>query len=280
MKPKTTIWMVLALLSALSMGMLATGCEDDERTAEGPTEVGAPTGTGTDDLDVDVDGDEPELDVQPMPRDTQTPRQQPGQQGTGTQQPSQQRSLLELIQASNQHQTLARAIQAANLADTFRGGAAGQQQYTIFAPTDQAFQQLPQGALQDLLRPENRQQLQALLQAHVVDRKVEPAELQRATTLRTLSGQSLNVRSQQGTTLIGQARVQSASEASNGALYVVDQVLMPEQPQGQQPQQPGQAPQGQGQQPQQPGQMQQPQGQQSPQTQQPAQPQEDLPPIQ
>lgn len=275
MKSKTTIWMVLALSSVLSMGVLATGCEDDEQTAEGPTEVGAPTGTGTDDLNVDVDGDEPELDVQPMPRDTQTPGQQPGQQtgqqqGTGAQQqPGPQRSLLELIQASNQHQTLAQAIQAAGLADTFRGGAAGQQQYTVFAPTDQAFQQLPQGALQDLLRPENRQQLQALLQAHVVDRKVELAEMQRATTLRTLGGQSLSVRSQQGTTLIGEARVQNGSEASNGALYVIDQVLMPEQPQGQQPQQPGQAPQGQGQQPQQPRQMQQP-----------AQPQEDLQPVQ
>ena len=120
--------------------------------------------------------------------------------------------------------TLVAAVQAADLVDTLKGDGP----FTVFAPTDEAFAALPEGTLDDLLKPENKDKLAAILTYHVVSGKVMSGDI---------AGQTLDVETVQGTTLavdatdgvkINEATVTSADiEDSNGVIHVIDQVVLP-----------------------------------------------------
>ena len=123
--------------------------------------------------------------------------------------------------------TLVQALKTAELV----GALKGEGPFTVFAPTDEAFEALPEGRLEALLQPENREQLQSILQYHVVSGKAMASDVTGMDAAETLQGQSLQFQVQDGTvTIMGQNSatvVQADIEASNGVIHVVDSVLLP-----------------------------------------------------
>lgn len=120
--------------------------------------------------------------------------------------------------------TLATALKAAGLIDTLKGPGP----FTVFAPTDEAFAKLPAGALDDLLKPENKTKLQQILKYHVVSGKVLAASVVKLDSAKTVEGQSVTIRTVSGTVMIDNATVTKTDiAASNGVIHVIDTVLMP-----------------------------------------------------
>ena len=120
--------------------------------------------------------------------------------------------------------TLVAAAQAAGLVDTLNGGA----QLTVFAPTDEAFAKLPEGTIASLLKPENKDQLVAILTYHVVAGKVLAADVVKISSVKTVNGGSATVKVTDGGVLINDAKVVATDiETSNGVIHVIDSVLLP-----------------------------------------------------
>jgi uncharacterized surface protein with fasciclin (FAS1) repeats len=120
--------------------------------------------------------------------------------------------------------TLVAAVQAAGLADTLKGPGP----FTVFAPTDEAFAALPAGTVADLLKPENKAKLAAILTYHVVSGKVTSGDIAgKSMDVKTVQGSSLKVDAMQGVT-VDEAKVVTADVmASNGVIHVIDKVVMP-----------------------------------------------------
>lgn len=126
--------------------------------------------------------------------------------------------------ASGQFKTLAAALAAADLVDTLKGPGP----FTVFAPTDAAFAALPAGTVDNLLKPENKDQLVALLTYHVVPGRVLAARVAKMDSATTVNGASVDIRTKGGKVMVDKANVVKADViASNGVIHVVDQVLMP-----------------------------------------------------
>jgi uncharacterized surface protein with fasciclin (FAS1) repeats len=126
--------------------------------------------------------------------------------------------------AAGQFTTLVRAVQAAGLVDTLEGPGP----FTVFAPTDAAFAKLPAGTLDDLLRPENKARLAAILTYHVVPGRVTAAEVARLEEAETVNGETVDVKADGGGVMINDARVTAADvAASNGVIHVIDAVMLP-----------------------------------------------------
>ncbi|MEO9782637.1 MAG: fasciclin domain-containing protein [Sedimentitalea sp.] len=122
--------------------------------------------------------------------------------------------------------TLVAAVQAAGLVDTLKGKGP----FTVFAPTDEAFAALPEGTVETLLKPENKDQLVQILTYHVVPAKVMSSELagKRAKVL-TVEGERLSVNGMGNGVKVGSSKVVAADVgASNGVIHVIDKVLIPE----------------------------------------------------
>lgn len=120
--------------------------------------------------------------------------------------------------------TLVTAVQAAGLVDTLKGEGP----FTVFAPTDEAFAKLPAGAVDDLLKPENKDQLVAVLTYHVVPGKVMAADAMQADSATTVQGGDIRITTQDGKVMVDEATVVQADiETSNGVIHVIDTVIMP-----------------------------------------------------
>lgn len=121
--------------------------------------------------------------------------------------------------------TLVAAVQAAGLVETLKGEGP----FTVFAPTDEAFARLPAGTVEDLLKPENREQLQAILTYHVVPGKVMSSDLVgKATTATTVQGGEVDIDATGSAVKVDEATVTQADiAASNGVIHVIDAVIMP-----------------------------------------------------
>jgi uncharacterized surface protein with fasciclin (FAS1) repeats len=133
-------------------------------------------------------------------------------------------TIADVAMSTGMHNTLVSALKSAGLADMLMQSG----EYTVFAPTDEAFAKLPPGTLDMLMRPENRDKLRALLQYHVVPGRVDSMHLMKMSTVRTASGQTLNVMKMTDGMMVGNAHIiKSNIMASNGVVYVVDTVLMP-----------------------------------------------------
>jgi len=121
--------------------------------------------------------------------------------------------------------TLLAAAKAAGLV----GALSGDAPLTVFAPSDAAFAALPEGTVADLLKPENKERLRALLSYHVVSGRVALADLVAEGRATTLNGQRIQVGIEGGALRVSGATIQSADLAcSNGLIHVVDAVLLPE----------------------------------------------------
>ena len=120
--------------------------------------------------------------------------------------------------------TLAAALTAANLVDTLKGEGP----FTVFAPTDEAFAKLPEGTVEDLLKPENIDQLTAVLTYHVVPGEVMAADVVGLTEAPTVNGAMIPVAVMDGKVMLGDVEVTATDiAASNGVIHVIDGVLLP-----------------------------------------------------
>lgn len=119
--------------------------------------------------------------------------------------------------------TLVAAVKAAGLADTL----AGEGPFTVFAPTDAAFAKLPEGTVENLLKPENKDKLIAVLTYHVVPGKVAAADV-KTMMAKTVNGQDLNIQVADGGVTVDNAKVVKTDiVASNGIIHVIDTVVLP-----------------------------------------------------
>ena len=131
--------------------------------------------------------------------------------------------VVETAIAAGNFSTLAKALTAAGLVATLKGVGP----FTVFAPTDEAFAKLPQQTLSDLLKPENKEKLTAILTYHVVPGKITASQVANINKAITVQGQSLKVDTKDGVK-INDAKVITADvEASNGVIHVIDTVLLP-----------------------------------------------------
>jgi len=119
--------------------------------------------------------------------------------------------------------TLVAAVKAAGLVETLQGAGP----FTVFAPTDEAFAKLPKGTVEDLLKPENKEKLVAILTYHVVAGKVMAADV-KTMKAKTVNGRSLDVKVTDGTVTVDNAKVVKTDvAASNGVIHVIDTVVLP-----------------------------------------------------
>lgn len=122
--------------------------------------------------------------------------------------------------------TLVAAVQAAGLVETLKGEGP----FTVFAPTNAAFEKLPEGTVDTLLLPENKDQLTGVLTYHVVAGRYTAADLTDGMTLTTVQGQTLTITMENGAVMVnGEAMVETADViSSNGVTHVIDTVLLPQ----------------------------------------------------
>ncbi|KAB0479691.1 fasciclin domain-containing protein [Vibrio sp. IB15] len=119
--------------------------------------------------------------------------------------------------------TLVAAVKAAGLVDTLKGEGP----FTVFAPTDEAFAALPEGTVDMLLKPENKDKLVAVLTYHVVPGKVMAEDVVKLDSAVTIQGEPVTISTDHGVVMINKAHVVTADvKASNGVIHVIDAVLL------------------------------------------------------
>lgn len=135
------------------------------------------------------------------------------------------KNLAQVAVGDGRFSILAKAVEAAGLSSALTGDDA----LTVFAPTDEAFRKLPQGTLEELLRPENRDTLVKILTYHVVPGRVYARDAVSAQRAATLQGDTVRVGIENGRLTIDGANViNSDIETSNGVIHVIDSVILPD----------------------------------------------------
>ena len=138
---------------------------------------------------------------------------------------AQEADIVDTAVAAGSFETLVAAVQAADLVETLKGEGP----FTVFAPTDEAFAALPEGTVESLLLPENKDQLVAVLTYHVVPGKVMSADLAGKTLeAETVQGTSVAIDATDGVTVDGANVIAADVEATNGVIHVIDAVILPE----------------------------------------------------
>lgn len=157
---------------------------------------------------------QPQAQQTPETEKRPEPRQSPltGQSNTA--------NILDVLQANTPFSTLTQAIQAAGLTDTLSKGT-----YTVFAPTDEAFQALPQGASELLLKPENKDLLRQILSYHVVSGNLTSNKL-KSGKLKTLGGDVTVRVTSQGVTINDASVLQADIPAKNGVIHAVNRLIL------------------------------------------------------
>jgi uncharacterized surface protein with fasciclin (FAS1) repeats len=132
--------------------------------------------------------------------------------------------IVDIASGSADHSTLVAAVSAAGLVETLKGAGP----FTVFAPTNAAFNALPAGTVDGLLKPESKDALTKILTYHVVAGSVKAADLQDGQKVTTVQGEELTVSIKDGKVMINGANVTAADlTGSNGVIHVVDAVLLP-----------------------------------------------------
>jgi uncharacterized surface protein with fasciclin (FAS1) repeats len=136
---------------------------------------------------------------------------------------AQDKNIVELAAGTESLSTLVTAVKAAGLVETLSGNGP----FTVFAPTNEAFEALPEGTLESLLKPENKDQLVAVLTYHVISAKVMSTDLKEGQKAKTVQGEEVTISLKNGASVNG-AKVATADiEASNGVVHVIDKVILP-----------------------------------------------------
>ena len=132
--------------------------------------------------------------------------------------------IVETAATAGQFKTLATALNQAGLISTLKGSGP----FTVFAPTDAAFAKLPAGTVENLLKPENKDKLTAILTYHVVPGRVMAADVAKLQEAKTVNGKTLSVSTKGSGVMVNDANVtQTNIAASNGIIHVVDTVILP-----------------------------------------------------
>ena len=134
------------------------------------------------------------------------------------------KDIVDVAAENGSFNTLVAAAKAAGLVETLKGDGP----FTVFAPTDEAFAALPEGTVDMLLKPENKDKLIAVLTYHVVPGKIMASEVMKLDSAVTVQGETVMVGIDHGNVMINKAQVVMADvEASNGVIHVIDAVLLP-----------------------------------------------------
>jgi uncharacterized surface protein with fasciclin (FAS1) repeats len=134
------------------------------------------------------------------------------------------KDIVDTAVSAGSFKTLAAALQAAGLVDTLKGDGP----FTVFAPTDDAFAKLPAGTVETLLKPENKDQLIAVLTYHVVAGEVTAEQVVKLDSAKTVQGQSVAIATDASGVMVDGAHVVKADVmASNGVIHVIDEVILP-----------------------------------------------------
>ena len=137
---------------------------------------------------------------------------------------AQTKDIVDLAAGNENLSTLVAAVKAAGLVETLKGDGP----FTVFAPTNEAFAALPEGTLEMLLKPENRDKLIAILTYHVVAAKVMSTDLSNGQKAKTVQGEQVSVMINNGRVMISGAQVVVADvKASNGVVHVINKVILP-----------------------------------------------------
>jgi transforming growth factor-beta-induced protein len=135
------------------------------------------------------------------------------------------KDIVEIAASAGSFDTLVAAVKAAGLVDALKGEGP----LTVFAPTDEAFAKLPAGTVENLLKPENKDKLKAVLTYHVVPGRVTAGEVVKLSSAPTLNGRSVHISAQDGKVTVDNARVvQTDIMATNGVIHVIDSVILPQ----------------------------------------------------
>ena len=127
--------------------------------------------------------------------------------------------------SAGQFNTLVAAVEAADLVTTLKGDGP----FTVFAPTDEAFAALPEGTVENLLKPENKEQLISVLTYHVVAGKIMSSDIAGTTAMvESVQGSELDVNATNGVTVDGATVVTADIETDNGVIHVIDRVVLPQ----------------------------------------------------
>ena len=137
---------------------------------------------------------------------------------------SAKKDIVDTAAAAGTFSTLVAAVEAAELVDTLKGDGP----FTVFAPTDEAFATLPEGTVEDLLKPENKDQLVAILTYHVVPGKVMSGDLSDDMAATTVQGTDVIIDLDDGVKVEEATVVSADIETSNGVIHVIDKVILPE----------------------------------------------------
>jgi uncharacterized surface protein with fasciclin (FAS1) repeats len=134
------------------------------------------------------------------------------------------KDVVDTVVAAGQFKTLVAAVQGADLVSALKSDGP----FTVFAPTDEAFARLPKGTVDELLKPENKGKLQAILKYHVVAGKLSSKNVAHSSGATTLNGQRLDFANSHRKVTVDGARVAKADiRCSNGVIHVIDSVLLP-----------------------------------------------------
>jgi len=132
-------------------------------------------------------------------------------------------NIVQIASGNKDFSTLVAAVVAAGLAETLSGSGP----FTVFAPTNEAFAKLPAGTVQELIKPENKEKLAAILTYHVVAGKALSSDLSNGQLIKTVNGQEVTVSIGDNVKVNGAVVTTADLEASNGVIHVIDSVIMP-----------------------------------------------------
>jgi uncharacterized surface protein with fasciclin (FAS1) repeats len=134
------------------------------------------------------------------------------------------KDVVKVASGSKDHTTLVAAIKQAELVDVLSNAGP----FTVFAPTNAAFDKLPKGTVEDLMKPENKEKLQDILQYHVFVGNLTADLLQDGQTYNEVNGGNITISKKDGKTMINNsATIIGTIQASNGIIHVIDGVLLP-----------------------------------------------------
>lgn len=134
-------------------------------------------------------------------------------------------NVVQIAVGSKDHTTLVTAVKTAELVDALSNAGP----FTVFAPTNEAFNKLPAGTVEDLLKPEKREALTNILQYHVFVGVIKPESMQDGQILGEVNGGNIKITIKDGKPVInGKAHILASIPASNGMIHVIDEVLLPE----------------------------------------------------
>lgn len=236
---KTLAWLLMTLAA---IAVVTAGCSDKRRPDRKPTDVtDQPPRDELPEADTGREVPEESKPEEPAPQQEAPPQEEPTEPESAVMEeeaddaaeepapPAPPADLVDTAIAAGEFETLVAAVKAAELVDTLKGAGP----FTVFAPTDEAFGKIDADQLNELLEPQNRDQLIAILTYHVVPGRVLAADVAQGTTLETVQGSPLAIAADETAVTVGQATIVTTDViCANGVIHVIDTVLMPPTPPG------------------------------------------------